>query len=46
MGLIYIKVNPLRMARALHVVNFLCLEMCLEVIRFVVSEPPSVIARI
>lgn len=25
---------------------FLCLELCLEVIRFAASEPPSVIARI
>lgn len=45
MGLIYIKVNPLRMARVLASGEFFVFGNN-EVIRFVVSEPPSVIACI
>lgn len=46
MGLIYVTVNPLKMARVLASGEFFfnSLELCLEVIRFVASEPPSVIA--
>lgn len=46
MVLIYIEVNSLRIARGRAAGEFFfkSLELRLEVIRFVASEPPSVIA--
>lgn len=45
MVLIYIEVNSLRLARGRAAGDFFkSLKLRLEVIRFVASEPPSVIA--